>query len=197
MDIFLNNKFLQSIPFAWGVFGGAVRDASSNLNPRDIDVAVDCSRDALDAILKGIPSKKNRFGGHKFTLDSVEYDLWPLAETWQLKRLGVLANFRLLAKTAPFNADCIVYSKLDGLIDYGWYTCKKDGLQVNNALNPHPMFNAMRGVRMCIKYHLWPGTTFTSYINDNLLPKIAVAAIRYKEQYGRNLEQDIEFIYEY
>lgn len=94
------------------VVGGAVRDWSTRLSPRDLDLAVDTPATSLRALIARTRSQdatRTRLGGWCLRVDQIKVDLWSLPDSWGFKREPTLApTFENLAATAFFNVDAVV-----------------------------------------------------------------------------------------
>lgn len=169
----------------WGIWGGAARAFYLDRVPRDIDVAVNCSKGEL---LDRLPNCfTNRFGGLKVVNDSIPFDIWCLADTWNIKKAGLEPTFENLARVGPFNADCIVLTnmgKVDPyyLIDEGFTQCLVDKrLEITFEPNPHPQHNILRGLRLIDSLQIQAGASFVDYVKEN--SSNMDAEIRRYEQY--------------
>ena len=75
------------------VFGGVVREFVLNdfnqVEHRDIDLVVVNLDQSVEKLLEPYLIRKNSFGGYKLRIDKKEIDLWKLAETWGIKKMGL------------------------------------------------------------------------------------------------------------
>lgn len=108
--------------------------------PRDIDLVVDVPADAISALVEkhGAPGlRRTAFGGWKLTAAGVAIDLWPLAETWSIKREHREPSLRALIDLVTFDWSGIAVT-LDGqIVEDGW-------------------FAAMETKRLDLRYDAWP-----------------------------------------
>ena len=192
-----NSKLVKDMPFTYGIFGGAVRSWILGRDPRDIDIAVDCTQEQLTEYILDVVSDKNlssnRFGGFKFKDAGYEFDMWPLAETWAIKNEKIEPTFENLSRYASFNADCIVMevsrNKCIPLHDFGFAEAANSGIvEVNYAPNPIAPYNAMRGLRICKTYNWKPGKSLLEYVKEHVNEKNKpILELRYKKSYGEEI----------
>lgn len=168
------SKFLHSVKYPMGVFGGAARSWYRNTTPRDVDIAIDCTSEELEELI--IKSKLsftvNSFGGFKF-YDCVSFDVWPLMETWTLRRVNAEFTFESLARFGSLNVDCLVYDcKRDEIIDRGYFNAINTGfVEINYHANPHAPANALRGLRLCKQLGLKAGESLKEYVKEHITDK--------------------------
>ena len=192
MTIHMSNWFNHPIVdklhgLQWGAWGGAARDYYFGREPRDVDIAVDCTEEELFSKFPG--ANKNRFGGLKIK-DTIDFDLWPLASTWNIKVAKLQPTFENLASLGPYNADCLVLTHDGKLIDKGFLDCLRTKmLEVNFELNPHPQHNILRGLRIMDRLGIMPGASFANYVirhRDGLDKEI----VRYESFYGLKVNME-------
>jgi hypothetical protein len=123
------------------VAGGACVAWWHGTEPRDIDLVVDAPADAINALIEkhGAPGfRRTAFGGWKLTAAGVAVDLWPLAETWSIKREHREPSLRALIDLVTFDWSGIAVV-LDGgdIVEAGW-------------------FAAMETKRLDLRYDAWP-----------------------------------------
>ncbi len=136
-------------------------------------MAVNCSKNEL---IDRLPNCfTNRFGGLKVVNDSIPFDIWTLADTWNIKKAGVEPTFENLARLGPFNADCIVLTNTGEvepfyLIDEGFTQCLVDKrLEIAFEPNPHPQHNIIRGLRLIDSLGIRPGASFMEYTKKHAI----------------------------
>ena len=116
--------------------------------------------------------------------DTLEFDIWPLADTWNIKHFGAEPTLASLAMLGPFNADCIVLDNNLNQIDFGFRSCLSSKmLEINFEPNPHPQHNVLRGLRIIDNLGISPGASFCNYVlkhRSGLDKEIE----RYKKHYG-------------
>ncbi|MGW8892054.1 hypothetical protein ACWGMM_10020, partial [Bacillus subtilis] len=71
-------------------FGGSIRDLCMapevNKMPRDFDIAINFkNEEKFSALIGNYNYKKNRFGGYKFSISNIDFDVWDLNNTWAFK----------------------------------------------------------------------------------------------------------------
>lgn len=153
------------------LFGGAVReylDTEFNNLPRDFDLVIkkNSQNIDLDRVLEKFQYKKNRFGGYKITVDSLEFDIWELEKTWAFRENKVKCAYRdydkKLQNTVFLNIDSIVYN----LSTKNYYSEEYERAMKNKKLdiileeNPYLELNLIRAIVYKKKY--------TMYFSDKL-----------------------------
>lgn len=91
--------------------GGSIRDILINNEiPRDIDFILDTNKDIGLILNKYKNCKKNRFGGYKLNINSVEFDIWRISDHWAFKE-NILENQKSNLKNSTFlNFDSLFYN---------------------------------------------------------------------------------------
>ncbi|AWK48159.1 hypothetical protein V9W62_19375 [Bacillus velezensis] len=140
-------------------FGGSIRDIclfpENPPLPRDFDIAIKFKdKKEFEFITKKYNYKKNRFGGYKFKVEDIEFDVWDLENTWAFNNTGLQASEENLAKSVYLNIDGIVYnfnkSKIyDELFQTSIKNCKLD---VHLEFNPQVELNLLRALVFKDKY---------------------------------------------
>lgn len=170
-------KLMSGYPNAWELirtlekdgelilFGGVIREYIDNKfdnMPRDFDLVFNKKvKDTdLERLLDGFDHRKNRFGGYKLTLDSLEFDIWEIEDTWAFKEKKVRCKKRNyvsgLQKTVFLNIDSIVYSlyreKLYG--DNYKKAMEEKTLDIILEENPYIELNFLRAIIFKVKYDM-------------------------------------------
>lgn len=140
-------------------FGGSVRDIclfpDNPPPPRDFDIAINFkNKNEFELIKRKYINKQNRFGGFKFNVGNIEFDVWDLENTWAFKNTQLKASEENLARSVYLNIDGIVYnfnkSKVyDELFRMSIEACKLD---VNLEENPQVKLNLLRALVFKDKY---------------------------------------------
>lgn len=140
-------------------FGGSIRDICMFPDnpplPRDFDIAIKFKDTReFELITRRYDYKKNRFGGYKFKVANIEFDVWDLENTWAFNNTNLQASEENLAKSVYLNIDGIVYnfnkSKIyDELFRTSIKACKLD---VNLEVNPQVELNLLRALVFKDKY---------------------------------------------
>lgn len=134
------------------LFGGSVRylyECNYQVLPRDIDIVIKTSYNDLSPFLRSVNYSKNRFGGYKFEVDGLLFDLWTFSSTWAIKNKFVYADKpEDLTKTVFLNHDAIVYNLNKYEVYDGGYKESKDlkMLDIVLAENPFPTLNILRAL---------------------------------------------------
>lgn len=142
-------------------FGGSIRDIcvfpEKPPMPRDFDIAIKFKdKNTFDLITRKYKHRKNRFGGYKFTISNIEFDIWDLENTWAFKYTDLQPSEENLAKSVYLNIDGIVYnfnkSKLyDEIFRTSIRDCKLD---ITLEENPQVELNLLRALVFKEKYNL-------------------------------------------
>ncbi|PHV72211.1 hypothetical protein CS063_01680 [Sporanaerobium hydrogeniformans] len=142
------------------LFGGSVREylESGFRNiPRDFDIVIKKKRkNSLEDILCKYPHKKNRFGGYKVRINSLEFDIWKLEDTWAFVNNKVKASEENLVNTVFLNLDAIVYNLEKEMLYDEIYKQAKQEQCLNIVLheNPHLDLNILRAINFAEKYNM-------------------------------------------
>ncbi|MED2206970.1 hypothetical protein P4222_23345 [Bacillus thuringiensis] len=140
-------------------FGGSIRDIclfpDNPPLPRDFDIAIKFKdKNKFELITRKYNNRRNRFGGFKFKIGNMEFDVWDLESTWAFNNTNLQASEENLAKSVYLNIDGIVYnfnkSKIyDELFRTSINACKLD---VNLEENPQVELNLLRALVFKDKY---------------------------------------------
>ncbi|WP_281203182.1 hypothetical protein [Cytobacillus kochii] len=140
-------------------FGGSIRDIclfpDNPPLPRDFDIAIKFKdKNKFELITRKYINRRNRFGGFKFKIGNMEFDIWDLENTWAFNNTNLQASEENLAKSVYLNIDGIVYnfnkSKIyDELFRTSIQDCKLD---VNLEDNPQVELNLLRALVFKDKY---------------------------------------------
>lgn len=140
-------------------FGGSIRDIclfpDNPPLPRDFDIAIKFKdKNKFELITRKYNYRRNRFGGFKFKIGNMEFDIWDLENTWAFNNTNLQASEENLAKSVYLNIDGIVYnfnkSKIyDELFRTSIKACKLD---VNLEDNPQVELNLLRALVFKDKY---------------------------------------------
>ncbi|MRZ79399.1 hypothetical protein GKD14_11900 [Paeniclostridium sordellii] len=132
--------------------GGAIRDIIlKESKPRDLDFIINTNKD-LDIVL-GDEFKyvKNRFGGYKINIESIELDIWSINDHWAFKEKIIEKDENNLRYTTFLNFDAIFYMLDKKSVDsYMFNSCiKKECLDITLDeefiyLNPSKDINVLR-----------------------------------------------------
>ncbi|MGQ9023712.1 hypothetical protein [Bacillus sp. 18-5] len=140
-------------------FGGSIRDIclfpDNPPLPRDFDIAIKFKdKTHFDLITRKYSNRRNRFGGFKFKIGNMEFDIWDLENTWAFKNTNLQASEENLAKSVYLNIDGIVYNfNKSKLYDELFRTSiKASKLDVNLEENPQVELNLLRALVFKDKY---------------------------------------------
>lgn len=140
-------------------FGGSIRDIclfpDNPPLPRDFDIAINFkNKTEFELITKKYNYRKNRFGGYKFKIADMEFDIWDLENTWAFNNTNLQVCEENLAKSVYLNIDGIVFnfnkSRIyDELFQNSIKSCKLD---INLEANPQVELNLLRALVFKDKY---------------------------------------------
>lgn len=140
-------------------FGGSIRDICLSPNnppfPRDFDIAINFkNKNKFETIINKYENRKNRFGGYKFRIANVEFDVWDLEKTWAFNNTDLKASEENLAKSVYLNIDGIVYNYNNFKVydDLFKNSIKNRKLDVNLEKNPQVELNLLRALVFKEKY---------------------------------------------
>ena len=137
------------------VFGGWLRDTVSlhergTLGPRDLDlVAADIDAESL---ITALPAdiRPTIFGGVQSSVGPVQFDIWPLHETFLIRTLALPVSFDSLLETADFNINAGLYfpaqaGQPSAIVDAGMLDAIRRGnLSFNSPHLPFPILQCAR-----------------------------------------------------
>ncbi|EHK2280454.1 hypothetical protein DDA98_10780 [Clostridium perfringens] len=196
------------------LFGGAIReynDTKFSEIPRDFDIVID-KKDKnlnLDDILKKFSYKKNRFNGYKLKIDSLEFDIWELENTWAFKENKVKClqgeYSKKLQETVFLNIDSLVYNlNTQELYDDKYMDAmKKKELDVVLEENPFKELNLIRALIFKRKYNMALSkqlkSIFKDYVrsNDNYINSLYEIQFKHYNEYKidkNTIEKEINSI---
>lgn len=142
----------------FAIFGGVLRDLylhGERAQPRDIDLVLEDKSLIEDLPLCLVDSyRKTRFGGLHIEIESVQLDLWALAETWAFRQnLVSKHDFKHLPITSFFNVESIVAvfyrDKCIELHSAGFFESMIERkLDINLEKNPFPDLCVVRALVM-------------------------------------------------
>lgn len=148
-------KILEDHGSRYCVFGGWLRDTVASHSrgtrgPRDLDlVAAEIEPESLIAALPA-DIQPTIFGGVQSSAGPVQFDIWPLHETFLIRTLSLPASFECLLETADFNINAGLYfpaqaEQPSAIIDAGMLDairCRK--LAFNSHHLPFPILQCAR-----------------------------------------------------
>lgn len=156
------------------LFGGSIRDYLNNNGfesiPRDFDIVIK-TNECLDSIINTdyYSAKRNKFGGYKFFIDGLKFDVWSLQDTWAFKEHKVnFSNTEDLNKTVFLNIDALFYNIYKKeLCDHGYSEAiNNHELDIILSDNPYPELNIARACRFKMKFNLNFSVDLKTYIAD-------------------------------
>ncbi|URZ08957.1 hypothetical protein [Clostridium felsineum] len=176
------------------VFGGAVRDYNDNgfkSMPRDFDIVINSDNNYdLEILLKEFSYKKNRFDGYKIIVDSLEFDVWEIKNTWAFRENKVRCSpneyINKLQYTVFLNIDSIVYN----LTKQELYDKEYENAMKNKVLdvvldeNPYMELNMLRAILFKQKYDMKFSKKLTSLFKNALYKDEDYLEKLYNSQFG-------------
>ncbi|NLK98934.1 hypothetical protein [Defluviitalea saccharophila] len=159
-------------------FGGSIRDIcffrETPPMPRDFDIAIKFkNKDYFNQIINDYKYKINRFGGYKFKISNIEFDVWDLENTWAFKNTDLSPSEENLAKSVYLTIDGIVYNfNKERLYDEIFRdSLSNRSLDIALEKNPQVELNLLRALIFKEKYNLSFSeklkSVFKNYINHN------------------------------
>nr|WP_076983753.1 hypothetical protein [Bacillus velezensis] len=140
-------------------FGGAVRDIylKNDQYPRDFDIAIKFNdKLKFHNFIKNYEYRMNRFGGYKFKISDVDFDIWDLNNTWAFKNTNLTPSEENLARSVYLNIDGVVYNFNSNCLyaDLLRESLMKSELDISLEENPHVELNLLRALVFKRKYNL-------------------------------------------
>jgi hypothetical protein len=137
------------------VFGGWLRDTVSShsrgtLGPRDLDLVAANIEPGL--LIAALPAdiRPTIFGGIQSSAGPLQFDIWPLHETFLIRKLSLPASFDSLLETADFDINAGLYfpaqaKQPSSIIDAGMLNAIRRGrLAFNSHHLPFPILQCAR-----------------------------------------------------
>lgn len=149
------------------IFGGSIRDWCLDIEPHDIDIAVDANDLSF---VKKYSFYKNSFGGYKVNIDNIEFDIWSVKDTWAYQQdKSFSPNLQSLPQTVFMNFDAVVYNiKTKEIHDYGFKQCLESKvLDIIYEPNSYPKYCSYKSLYMVLKYNLTLSSRLKEYILSN------------------------------
>ena len=162
------------------VFGGWLRDtvsahARGTPGPRDLDlVAADIEPESLIAALPA-DIRPTIFGGVQSSAGPVQFDIWPLHETFLIRTLSLPVSFHSLLVTADFNINAGLYfpaqaEQPSSIIDAGMLDAIRRGrLSFNSRHLPFPILQCARLLAYRAKLDLALDPAVLSFMREILV----------------------------
>ncbi|WP_336663952.1 hypothetical protein [Kurthia gibsonii] len=142
-------------------FGGSIRDIcffqDKPTMPRDFDIAIKFkNRNHFNQIIRNYNYKINRFGGYKFIISNMEFDVWDIENTWAFKNTDLSPSEENLAKSVYLSIDGIVYNFNKAILYDEIFRDALSNRSLDIALeeNPHVELNLLRALVFKEKYNL-------------------------------------------
>lgn len=185
--------------------GGAIRDFTFLNSPRDIDLIIDTDRVDLESVFYNFSYYRNRFGGYKVTIGSIEFDVWSINNNWVFKQGILPARFDNISKGTFFNFDALVFnistSELDADIFIESIKDNVLDITLNDdyiSQNPTPEVNVMRALTIRKQWGLNFSRRVGDYIQEwyekNESPFETLKKAEYKHyRMNRLLKDDLFF----
>lgn len=155
------------------VFSGVLRDFLLQYNkeiPRDYDFVVsDLNHETLKIIKKYL-IRQNQFNGFKCKINDKDVDIWPLQDTWALKKYKSLYSQDYLPNTSFFNITAAAYSLSNNklIIHSSFKNFLEDKkhrkLDIVFEDNPYPALCVVKSLELMDKFSLCPSEKLLTYL---------------------------------
>lgn len=156
---------LEAVGARYCVFGGWLRDmlaahAYGTPGPRDVDVVV--VDIGIDALIAALPAdiRPTMFGGVQSAAEPVPFDIWPLHETFLIRKLSMPVSFGSLLQTADFNINAALYfpaqaGLASAILDAGMLNAiRRKCISFNASHLPFPIMQCSRLLAYSVKLNL-------------------------------------------
>lgn len=156
------------------LLGGALRDIILKEDiPRDLDFIVNTESDLDHLFGSEFKYTKNRFGGYKVNIESIEVDIWRMEDHWAFKENVIKKDKRNLKHTTFLNFDAIFYTVGSEVIDSEMFnSCiRKNCLDITLDdkfvyLNPSSDINVLRMLNIIHEWELKLSNKSYKYIKN-------------------------------
>ncbi|MBX2980928.1 MAG: hypothetical protein KF905_16695 [Flavobacteriales bacterium] len=161
--------------------GGAIRDVHSGSSPRDLDFILSdpFPEDCLHMAERIGPYSKNRLGGLKFKLSTIEVDLWSLSQNWANRERVVRTKNALtkeIAKGNFLNYDGLVFAAKSNILECSYFNKCIDSSELDIIRhshkyaysNPNRLANVLRAFYLSRKHRFSFSDYLTEYISRQL-----------------------------
>lgn len=156
------------------LLGGALRDIIlKNDIPRDLDFIVNTESNLDDLFRSEFKYTKNRFGGYKLNIESIEIDIWKMEDHWAFKENIIKKDKKNLKYTTFLNFDAVFYAIGSEIIDSEMFnSCiKKNCLDITLDdkfvyLNPSRDINVLRMLSIVNEWELKLSDKSYNYIKN-------------------------------
>ncbi|GEC89393.1 hypothetical protein [Brevibacillus brevis] len=192
-------------------FGGSIRDLclfpECTQIPRDFDIAINFkNKERFDTLIGEYNFSKNRFGGFKFNISNIEFDIWDLNNTWAFKNKYLKPSEENLAKSVYLNIDGIVYNFNKNRLydDIFQSSIKSSKLDITLEENPQVELNLLRALVFKNKYNLIFSNklkdvfkTFMNTYDEDLIESLyemQLAHYRYNSFSKEEIRKELQFI---
>lgn len=155
------------------LIGGAVRDIGMlNKTPRDLDIIVNTTRLNLDNAFSKFNYNKNRFGGYKTVINSIEFDVWTINDNWAFKNKYLEPSIENIKDGIFYNIDSIFVNLSDNYYEASYFNeaIEKNTLDIileENLIykNPSKEINVLRAFILKERLGLAFSNKLKDYIN--------------------------------
>jgi hypothetical protein len=198
LSAFLKVLEEKSLRQGWTTYlcGGALRNLilEEKQLPRDLDIVINfASYEELKKEFSGFPSRPTNLGGICLQIQDWSIDIWPLSETWALKRIGQqkrddIASF---LQTTFLDIDAIAVQlfaktrKKREIYSKGFFEAIENNcIEVNLAENPNPSVCIVKSLMLRYKFGFQIGPRLSKYIlNESRNLNIDYLKEIYKKRY--------------
>lgn len=145
----------------WGITGGFVRDCLFGHQSKDIDIVVDTKMEELYKSFPGlVAAEKTAFGGHRFNIDGVAFDLWTVEGSWAFEwELAEYNGLESFLDCVSLNIDAVVACPQNGIVlEKGFRDALTSGkVEFHFTEHPYPKWITKRAQKHATKYDLGLG----------------------------------------
>lgn len=182
-------------------FGGSIRDLylenKSFNNPRDYDIVINTYDENinLEKYFESFKYKKNRFGGYKIEVNSTEFDVWKLDNTWAFNNNLVEKNESNLINSVYLSVDGIAYNYNKKKLYDSVLKKTNDQKEISIVLdrNPQKELNLLRGLVYKKKYNYGFSYTLKSEYRFNLAKNKNFAKLLHDLQFEHYKEEKLSY----
>lgn len=152
------DKLFDTNKYEVGVFGGAARDWYLDREPKDIDLVVSCSKFDFEQLVINFPVTKTLFGGYKFEICGVKFDMWRFQDSFVFLTGEKQASWQNLVESVLFNIDAIIVTLSGKIYEAGFKeSLRTKTIDLYTTTSPRSeIFILKRALRFLKKYRFKP-----------------------------------------
>lgn len=164
------------------IVGGFLRSIANNETPRDLDVIINTEPSLIESQLleAELTFKKNRYGGFKISLNTIDVDIWTVKTNWAFQAKLMKANpnhlIEKIAENTFLNYDSLAFDFKTEHIHFAFYNSCAVSKEIDiikkkpkySGRNPGGIGNVLRLFSIRIKNKLSFSTHVCDYIVHQL-----------------------------